>query len=139
MKQPVFPAAVHEKTMSAMSEGTQTVLVINDNHEVRSLMGHLLEMLECAPLLCASGAEGLSPLQASPAINQVVVDLNMPDMDGWTCLEKIRTTHPSIPVVVCSGYQHSYHPDLTKLAPVTYLQKPYSMAAFRDALNLQPG
>ena len=125
--------------MSAMSEPTQTVLVIDDNHEVRSLMGHLLETLDCAPLLCASGAEGLSQLQASPAINQVVVDLNMPDMDGWTCIEKIRTTHPSIPVVVCSGYHHEDHPDMAKLAPVTYLQKPYSIAAFRGALNLPAG
>ncbi|MEM7365946.1 MAG: response regulator [Pseudomonadota bacterium] len=124
--------------MTSIDHQTQTVLVIDDNQDVRSLMGHLLESLDCAALLCASGAEGLTQLQASPDINQVVVDLNMPDMDGWTCLQKIRTTHPSIPVVVCSGYHYADQPDLTPLAPVRYLQKPYSIDDFRNALNLPP-
>lgn len=126
--------------MSSSPGPTQTVLVIDDNREVRSVMGIMLESLDCAPLLCASGAEGLSRLQVDPDISQVVVDLHMPDMDGWTCLTKIRNTHPSIPVVVCSGDgDHSEHPDLARLAPVTYLKKPYSFDALRDALNLPRG
>ncbi|MAW29681.1 MAG: hypothetical protein CMP98_12845 [Gammaproteobacteria bacterium] len=42
----------------------------------------------------------------------------MPDMEGWTCLQKIRTTHPSLPVVVSSGYYYADHPDLKPLAPI---------------------
>ena len=93
-------------------------LVINDNKDVCSLMGHLLESLDCAALAMCKGCRMFNPVAGFTSINQVVVDFYMPDMEGWTCFQKIRTTHPSFPVVFCSGYYYADHPDLKPLAPI---------------------
>ncbi len=79
------------------------ILVVDDNRANLSLLRALLEK-EGYEIACASdGVEAVDAVRSdSPAL--VVLDLNMPKMDGFEALSKIRESHPDLPVVVFSAH-----------------------------------
>jgi len=81
------------------------VLVIDDDPEDLRLIERILtERSQYRPILAEGGKQGWELLQKQPP-QAVILDLFMPDMDGFTILEKLRTTPAlnDIPVVVISG------------------------------------
>lgn len=86
----------------------------------------------------ANGREGLQQLQAF-APDVLVLDMRLPDTDGVALLQQIRTSHPSLPVIVTTAYV-SLEPQLEMLdlSHSGYLVKPFSMedlAARIDAIG----
>ena len=51
-----------------------------------------------------NGAEALTLLQADPEIDLVLTDINMPDMDGLTLLEKLPALNPVLKAVIITAY-----------------------------------
>jgi signal transduction histidine kinase/CheY-like chemotaxis protein len=80
------------------------VLVIDDDVEDSRLMERILRQGQYNPILAHGGPEGWEILSNKPP-QAVILDLFMPDMDGFTILEKVRTTSGlcDIPVIVVSG------------------------------------
>ena len=80
------------------------VLVIDDSEEDLRLMEKILKQGHFTPILAKGGAQGWEMLlkQVSHA---VILDLFMPDLDGFTILEKLRTDPhmKDIPVIVVTG------------------------------------
>lgn len=79
------------------------VLIIDDEEDIRfSLRGILedegLEVLEAS---CAE--EGLT-LADQDILDLIFLDIWLPRMDGLTALQKLRATHPDLPVVMISGH-----------------------------------
>lgn len=67
------------------------VLVVDDSTTMREVVSSFLARNGFDVVVASDGREGLSRLQADPAIKLVVSDVNMPNMDGLTMAEKIRT------------------------------------------------
>lgn len=82
------------------------ILLIDDHPLVREGLRHVLTELchELTPLEAASAAEALALASQHPDINLALLDLNLPDMDGFCALEALREGYPAIPVVVLSAY-----------------------------------
>jgi CheY-like chemotaxis protein len=80
------------------------VLVIDDNPKDLHLMEKMLQQGNYNPILAEGGRRGWEILMSKPP-QAVILDLFMPDMDGFTILEKLRTTPElnDIPVIVISG------------------------------------
>jgi len=87
-----------------MREGTAARVVVADDHPL------FVEALRAA--LVAGGLEVVGvaergdevlELVAETQPDAVLLDLAMPGMDGYNCLEQLRTQHPEIPVLVVSG------------------------------------
>jgi signal transduction histidine kinase/DNA-binding response OmpR family regulator len=81
------------------------VLVIDDNPKDLRLIEKILKADDRYHPICAkSGPEGWKKLSENPP-QAVILDLFMPDMDGFAILEKLRTTPDlnDIPVLVVSG------------------------------------
>ncbi len=81
------------------------ILVIDDDpKDLRLLEKMLKDNGRYHPILAEGGREGWEKLSAQPP-HAVILDLFMPDMDGFTILEKLRTTQElnDIPVLVISG------------------------------------
>ena len=65
------------------------MLVIDDEVDLRSLLQSTLERADYNVVLAAGGQEGLRAFfEARPDL--AIVDIIMPDMSGWTVLERIR-------------------------------------------------
>jgi len=80
------------------------VLVIDDEEKDLRLIEKILRQGQYVPVLANGGKQGWEILTNSPP-QAVILDLFMPDMDGFTILGKLRTTPElaDIPVIVVSG------------------------------------
>ena len=82
----------------------RTILVGEDELEVRGYLEMALKCLGYSVELAQDGDEVLSCLQASrPDISAVLLDIMMPNRDGMDTLREIRRSDPNLPVIIVSG------------------------------------
>src|SRR4051812_13142539 len=95
--------------MGRAMESQRSVLVIDDHDDLRALVRTVLERDGYA---VATAADGRDALRAFFAIRPdvVVLDVGLPEADGWTVLERIRELS-DVPVLMLTGA----HGDLDKL------------------------
>lgn len=67
------------------------VLVVDDSSTMRGIVSSFLSQNGFDVAVASDGREGLAELNKDPTIRLVVSDINMPNMDGLTMAEKIRT------------------------------------------------
>ena len=78
------------------------ILIIDDDARDRGLLDAVLEERGYEVMLADNGGTGLMLChQGTP--DAVVLDLNMPGIDGRALLRQLRILHPTLPVVVFSG------------------------------------
>src|ERR1043166_8596740 len=74
------------------------VLVIDDDDDIRGLVAKLLERAGLTVEQAADGRAGLRAFHQSP----VVLDVSMPELDGWETLERIRDLS-DVPVIMLTA------------------------------------
>jgi two-component system, NtrC family, response regulator AtoC len=120
-----------------MQTNVKTILIGEDDMEVRAYLKMALKCLGYSVELAQDGDEVLSTLQSSrPEISAVLLDLTMPNRDGIDTLCEIRKMSPELPVIVVSG-------DTSTLSIVTamkagatnFLPKPVIHEQLRDSLE----
>ncbi|UOA10494.1 response regulator [Methylobacter sp. S3L5C] len=67
------------------------ILIVDDSSTVRDEVGGFLTKNGLKVITAVDGKDGLSKLKANPGIKLVLSDVNMPNMDGLTMVEKIRS------------------------------------------------
>ena len=106
------------------TETLHSVLVIDDDESVCLHISTALKRLGFRVRQATSGQKGLE-LIAEEVPDIILLDLLMPGMAGPQFLEELRKTHPTLPVVIVTGYPDS---DLmmkaTQYAPLMLLAKP---------------
>lgn len=111
-----------------------TLLVVDDNEGLVELLERYLTEYACRIVAALSGHEGLR-LSRELHPDVIVLDIMMPEMDGWELLQRIRT-HPqtaNIPVIICSVFDD---PELAySLGASLFLAKPVSQDNVVDALR----
>src|SRR5881398_217603 len=86
---------------SETKTGRETILVIDDDPSVRDLMSRLLSKLDFHVVAAANGEEGLRlARQVDPLL--ITLDVVMPECDGWTVLNKLKSDPKlaGIPVIM---------------------------------------
>jgi len=113
----------------------KVVLVVDDDANTRDLLQETLEHKGYDVVTCENGAEALQYLRRTSVVSCILLDLQMPVMDGWTFLTA-RNRDPAlrpIPVVVVSS-----RPNLSKEVEAEhaiYLQKPVSPESLVEAMR----
>ncbi|TSD66248.1 response regulator [Inquilinus sp. KBS0705] len=79
------------------------ILVIDDNNTNRDILEEQLKQWSFVPVMAASGAEALAILNENKSIDLVITDMNMPEMDGVTLTKQIKTSKPSLPVILLTS------------------------------------
>ncbi|NBW79297.1 MAG: response regulator [Betaproteobacteria bacterium] len=67
------------------------VLVVDDSSTVRNEVGDFLKQNGLDVAFAVDGRDGLDKLKADPSIKLILCDVNMPNMDGLTMSEKVRS------------------------------------------------
>jgi PAS domain S-box-containing protein len=96
-----------EKTWSPLEalNGTESILLVEDNVQVRELTTTMLRRLGYRVLVAADGKTALSILKNErPTIDLLFTDLVMPEMSGRELGEQVLGLCPDIAVLYCSGY-----------------------------------
>lgn len=83
------------------------ILVIDDHHLIREALRGVLKQLrrDATVLESSNAAQAMNVIAGQTDINLVLLDLNLPDRDGFSLLEELRRSHPTISVVVLSAAQ----------------------------------
>jgi two-component system, NtrC family, response regulator AtoC len=105
--------------------GRATVLVIDDDESVRRYLSVLLPSLQYDVRCCESGEEGLTHL-ATQLPAAVLLDLLLPGLSGLEVLDRIKQSHPGVPVVVLSTVAEiKTVVDAVRRGATFYLTKPF--------------
>lgn len=105
-----------------------SVLIIEDDHDIRQMLKIVLELASFEVRLAANGQDGLAQLKSGLRPQLIVLDLMMPIMSGWAFREhQLRDpAFAEIPVIVLSGGDASAERRQT-LGSVKYLEKPIDL------------
>ena len=87
-----------EHTLDHRAERRGTVLVVEDEEPIRELLATSLRFTGFAVEPLESGARALSAIRNHP-VDLVVLDVNLPDLDGFSVCRKIRSEGITVPVV----------------------------------------
>jgi CheY-like chemotaxis protein len=120
------PADSEAQTAAPSQEGT--VLLVDDEPLVLTYCGEMIESLGYTVLLADSGEKALSIFREKyRRIDVVILDMIMPGMDGYHIFEALRQIHPSVKVVLSSGYILDIRAEkIVNEGPHTILSKPYT-------------
>ncbi len=114
----------------AMPQGTETVLIVEDDQAIRSLVREILEPLGYRVLVTASGEEALACLRSDAGpVHLLLTDVIMPGMNGKTLAEEVLALRPGIRVLFMSGYPYDALSDQGLLGSgASLVHKPLSPA-----------
>lgn len=114
---------------SSTTHENATVLVIDDEENVRSFLQSALTMNGYTVLSATTGAEGVEIVNGqAQTISLVLLDFNMPGMTGLQTFKKLRERDETLPVILMSGFSPdrlTYGQDIERLAG--FLQKPFRL------------
>ena len=126
---------------SGSLRGSETVLIVEDQDEVRKVTRRMLEARGYRVLVAASGAVALRIAdQAAGRIDLLLTDVIMPGMSGREVALLLGPAHPNIRVLFVSGYTDESIVHEGILEPgIAFLQKPFTAEALarkvRDVLD----
>ena len=109
--------------------GTETILVIEDEQSLRDLMKALFVPRGYKLLVAADGVEAVNVLMSEPSrIDAILLDLNLPRMNGLEVYRNIRRLRPDAKVIVISGnITPEARQELVALGQNDFVPKPYSL------------
>ncbi|WP_353571278.1 response regulator [Candidatus Albibeggiatoa sp. nov. BB20] len=123
-----------EQALPVLQEEKATVLVIDDDENVRTLLSKHIQHLGYKVVTAKSGSEGLQLAQKlKPQL--ITLDVMMPQMDGWAVLTELKGNAQlqNIPVVMLSMIEN--HELGYSLGAAEYLLKPVNQAQIAQVLN----
>jgi len=114
-------------TSSEILEGTETILLVEDEEMVRNLSREILEECGYTVIEAENGAEALAKCAPDCQIDLLMTDVVMPVMGGRELAEKLNVKMPSLQVLYTSGYTSDAvvrHGVIE--ANTNFIQKPFS-------------
>src|SRR6266496_878390 len=100
------------------------VLVVDDEPDLRSLLGKYLRRLGHRVETAGSGEEAWLMFQQAPVPFDVfLIDVTLPNLDGQELTRRILDVEPASKVILTSGFRSN--PRYLKWPQVTFLQKPF--------------
>ncbi len=105
------------------------ILIVDDEELVASMLAEHLQNLGCRTYHAGNGEEALNIVtQHKDELDVVILDLNMPIMDGSAAFEKMIELQPELKVLIASGHiQNGSVEELLARGAHGFIQKPYSL------------
>ena len=111
------------------------ILLVEDDLLIQMLAIDLLESLGFTVETAASATEAMGKVKLNGDLEAAIVDIGLPDRKGDVLVGEIRAIHPSMPIVIASGYgdpaTRKRFKDDNRIA---FLGKPYGTDELKAAL-----
>jgi CheY-like chemotaxis protein len=106
-----------------------TILLVDDEEEVRSVAKSMLEQCGLAVLTATDGVEAVEKFRQHHAeLSAVLLDVTMPRMGGDEACQEMTKIDPQVPIILSSGYSEEDSAQrFPTCSPACFLQKPYRM------------
>lgn len=118
-----------------MTATTPIILVAEDHPEIRMLIGTVLQNDGYTVVMAENGLEALQrALQINPAL--VIIDGQMPVLNGWDASRQIHTSRPHIPILMLTVHTEPHDYERSAASGVTaYMSKPFDPDALLQEVS----
>jgi two-component system cell cycle sensor histidine kinase/response regulator CckA len=115
--------------------GSGTILLVEDEHMVRTVTERALTRHGYKVLSASNGEDALELLGAGEQVDLLISDVVMPVMDGPTMVRAARKDWPDLPILFMSGYAEEQLRKSIDIDNVAFLPKPFSMLELAEAVR----
>ncbi|MCA9296298.1 MAG: response regulator, partial [Phycisphaerales bacterium] len=112
-------------------------IVADDDDNMRELMTTVLDRAACTATVCRDGAEAMAAI-SNVAADLIVSDIRMPHHDGYEIYAAARAKHPTMPIVLVTGFGYDPTHSLVRVAREGHeqvLYKPFTPRQLLEELN----
>jgi PAS domain S-box-containing protein len=125
----------HSQDKDAGNPGLR-ILLVDDDNLVQTAVSAQLRKLGHAVSSVNNGQEALDKLQERCEFDLVLLDIDMPVLDGGAALPRLRALWPTLPVIIETGNMGEVAEDLARtFADVSVLVRPFSLSELKAALD----
>ncbi len=118
-----------------MSDGTQSILVVDDDSQMRSALKEAVGRMGYGIVLAEDPVEALKKLDNN-SFSMIVTDMKMPKMDGISFIREARKKAGELPILVITGYATIENAvEAMKEGASDYLLKPFSLDSLTGAIG----
>ena len=115
-----------EKKKGLLSEQEEKILIVDDEKDIRKLVGIYLKKQGYKILEAENGQMAVDIMKEHSDIDLVIMDITMPNMDGLEALKAIRAKDNGASVVMCSAMgQESMVMDAVRSGAKDFIVKPF--------------
>jgi two-component system chemotaxis response regulator CheY len=112
------------------------ILVVDDQRIPRLLGSKVVEKMGHTPITAINGVECLAKFKECGDIAVVVLDYQMPQMNGMDALKELMKIDPDVKVIICSADTECLKPeDFLCSGAKVFLAKPYDIETLRNRIN----
>ncbi|MBC8125740.1 MAG: response regulator [Gloeobacteraceae cyanobacterium ES-bin-144] len=112
---------------------SKTILLADDDPSVREMLGRVL-LSENFQVVTAGTGEETTHRFAAVKPDLVLLDLNMPDGDGWSAFRFINAAQPMLPVIVITARPNQY-PKASEFGVDAIMEKPLNLPILLDEIK----
>ena len=117
------------------------VLLVDDSVTMRRIQSNQLKNAGVNEIFEAgNGEEGLQKLEENMPVDVIFLDWNMPIMDGYACLQKIRSTpaYKDVKIIMCTSESEKERIfKAVKAGANDYIVKPFTPEALKKKLGME--
>jgi len=110
------------------------VLVADDSSTVRKFVSFSLSSQNMEVITAVDGMDALEKVSQAPRLDLVIVDLNMPNMDGFEFIENFRQSdmHSGVPIIILSSERGEESKKRgEEVGADAYIEKPFDAKKIR--------
>ena len=113
----------------------KSVLIVDDEKNIRLTLSQALEVLEVETDTAANGEEALAKLKEKE-FGLILLDLKMPGMDGMEVLRQVSRIRPDIRIIIITAYGTVESAvEAMKLGAADFIQKPFAAEEIRELVS----
>lgn len=112
----------------------QVVLVADDSSTVRKFVTFSLSSQNMEVVTAVDGMDALERISQTPTLDLIIVDLNMPNMDGFEFIQNLRQSdmHRGVPIIILSSERGKESKKRGKeVGADAYIEKPFDAKKIR--------
>ncbi|MFZ1518920.1 MAG: ATP-binding protein [Ignavibacteriaceae bacterium] len=127
---------VFEPRESVKPKDSDKIIMLADDEEMLSeLLAEMLESCGYYVIKVKSGEEALTVLTEELKVDLLIIDYNMPEMNGLECIGKIRSLNFNLPVILSSGSLRFDDEELNRYKVSSKIMKPYEFDTMLDTIK----
>jgi two-component system chemotaxis response regulator CheY len=127
---------IHKEPIIMDGSLTMKILLVDDSRTIRNIQKNTLSTLGYNDICdAADGVEALTVMAAAKP-DLMIVDWNMPNMDGMTLVRKVREKDKALPIILCTTEaEESRVIEAIKAGVNSYVVKPFTAETLGEKIN----
>jgi CheY-like chemotaxis protein len=125
-----------KKAVKAAQKESRTILLVDDEEDIRSIGRDLLKALDYRVLTAVDGEEALEVYKKhGDSVVLVILDIVMPNMAGGETFDRLKAINPDVKVLVASGY--SLEGEVSQIlsrGAEGFIQKPFTLESLKKSI-----